>query len=288
MTTHDPDRNAPRTVLVTGATNGIGRAAALELGRRGAHVVAVGRDSDRTRAVVETIEAEQGSAEARVADLSSQAEVRSLAAGVRADHDRLDVLLNNAGAIFRERDVTVDGIERTFALNHLAYFLLTNLLLDRLTASAPARVVSVASRAQERGRLDFDDLQNERTWSMMRAYGDSKLANVMFTAALARRIDGTGVTTYSMHPGFVGTGFAANNGGWLRLGMKLVRPFIRSAERGADTAVWLCEAPGIEKQSGGYFVDRRRVDPVARARDTDAQERLWEVSARMTGLAPVS
>jgi NAD(P)-dependent dehydrogenase (short-subunit alcohol dehydrogenase family) len=283
MTTTDP-----RTVLVTGATNGIGRAAALELARRGAHVVAVGRDPDRTRAVVDAIGAEGGSAEARVADLSSQAEVRRLAEEVGADHERLDVLLNNAGAIFRERDVTVDGIERTFALNHLAYFLLTNLLLDRLSASAPARVVNVASRAQERGRLDFDDLQNERDWSMMRAYGDSKLANVMFTAALARRIDGTGVTTYSMHPGFVGTGFAANNGGLLRLGMKLVRPFIRSPERGADTAVWLCEAAGIEKHSGGYFVDRRRVDPVARARDTDAQERLWEVSARMTGLAPVS
>jgi len=284
----DSDRNPSRTVLVTGATNGIGRAAALELARRGAHVIVVGRDPQRTRAVVAAVEAEQGSAESRVADLSSQAEVRALATAVLADHARLDVLLNNAGAIFRDRRLSTDGFEMTFALNHLGYFLLTNLLLDRLIESAPARVVNVASRAQERGRLDFDDLQNERNWSMMRAYGDSKLANVMFTAALARRIDGRGVTTYSMHPGFVGTGFAANNGGWLRLGMKLVRPFIRSPERGADTAVWLSEAPGIEVHNGGYFVDRRRVDPVPRARDVDAQERLWSVSAEMTGVTVTS
>lgn len=285
MTADASDRTPSRTVLVTGATNGIGRAAAVELGRRGAHVIVVGRDPERARPVVATIESEQGSAEARVADLSSQAEVHALADGVLSDHPRLDVLVNNAGAIFRERRLSADGFELTFALNHLGYFLLTNLLLERLVESAPARVVNVASRAQERGRLDFDDLQNERNWSMMRAYGDSKLANVMFTAALARRIDGTGVTTYSMHPGLVGTGFAANNGGWLRLGMKLVRPFIRSPERGADTAVWLCEAPGVEQHSGGYFVDRRRVDPAPRARNVDAQERLWSVSAEMTGIA---
>jgi NAD(P)-dependent dehydrogenase (short-subunit alcohol dehydrogenase family) len=199
------------------------------------------------------------------------------------------VLLNNAGEVLLRRSETVDGIESTFAVNHLGYFLLTRLLEERLRESAPARVVNVASDAHHYagGRLDFDDLESRRAYRVMQVYGRSKLANILFTRELARRLAGSGVTANALHPGFVGSNFARNNGLLGRISMTLLRPFARSPEKGAETAVWLCAAPELEGRSGGYWFDRapRRTDAAAE-NDEDAR-RLWAVSERMTGLATV-
>jgi NAD(P)-dependent dehydrogenase (short-subunit alcohol dehydrogenase family) len=277
-----------KTALVTGATNGIGRAAAESLARLGASVVLVARDRGRGERAQEEIRRASGrdDVELLLADLSSQAQVRELAGAFLAPGRPLHILLNNAGVILLRREETVDGIEATFAVNHLAYFLLTNLLLPRLRESAPARIVNVASGAHARagGRLDMDDLQSRNGYSAMRVYGKSKLANILFTRELARRLAGTGVTANAMHPGFVGSNFARNNG-WLgNLVMTLGRPFARSPEKGAETAVWLCAAPEVEGRSGGYYQDLREDRAASFAQRDDDARRLWEVSERMTGL----
>src|SRR5215207_6225037 len=205
-----------KIILITGATNGIGKAAALELAKQGNTVVIVGRNPAKTQATVEEIKQQSGNSavEGLIADLSSLADVRRLADEFRQRHSRLDVLINNAGALFAERELTVDGYEMTFAVNHLAYFLLTNLLLDLLKASAPARIVNVASDAHKGMKINFDDLQLEKNYGGMMgpAYGQSKLANILFTYELARRLAGTGVTVNALHPGLVRTGFAGNMG----------------------------------------------------------------------------
>ncbi len=278
-----------RTCMVTGATNGIGRAAALALARRGASVVLVGRSRERGEQTLEEVRRASGRDDATLllADLSSQAEIRSLAAAFLATGRPLHVLLNNAGVVNLRREETVDGIETTFAVNHLAYFLLTELLLERLRESAPARVVNVASdaHASAGGRLDFDDLMSRRSYSLMRVYGKSKLANILFTRELARRLEGTGVTANCLHPGFVGSNFARNNGAIAAVVMTLVRPFARSPEKGAETAVYLCASPEVEGVSGAYFQDCRRRDPKPFARNDEDAKRLWELSARMVGLS---
>lgn len=280
---------AGRVCLVTGATNGIGRAAAFALGRRGASLVLVARSRQRGERTVAALREATGAGDVTLllADLTSQAEIRRLAAEFLALGRPLHVLLNNAGVILRRREETVDGIEATFAVNHLAYFLLTSLLLGRLRESAPARIVNVASdaHAQAGGRLDFDDLESRRRYGAMRVYGKSKLANLLFTRALARRLEGTGVTVNAVHPGFVGSNFARNNGWAAALGMTLLRPFARSPEKGAETVVWLCTAPELTGVSGRYFHDLREHAPRPFATNDADAERLWEVSARMTGLA---
>jgi NAD(P)-dependent dehydrogenase (short-subunit alcohol dehydrogenase family) len=272
------DRMDGKVVLLTGATSGIGRIAAEALAAGGAKLVLVGRDRSKLDAVC----AETG-AEGILADLSAQADVRRVAAELR--HARLDVLINNAGALFTERGVTVDGIERTFALNHLAYFLLTNLLLDRLRAAAPSRIVNVASGAHRRGAMHWDDLQLTRYggqgWT---AYQQSKLANILFTRELARRLEGTGVTTNCLHPGFVDTGFGRNNGPLARLLFTLTRPIQRTPEQGADTLVWAASDPGLSEVSGRYFQDRAERTPARQARRDDDARRLWDISARMVGV----
>ncbi|MDX1649801.1 MAG: SDR family NAD(P)-dependent oxidoreductase [Myxococcota bacterium] len=278
-----------RTCMVTGATNGIGRAAAFALARRGATLVLVARSRERGEATLAALREETGAEDPLllVADLSSQAEIRGLAETFLAEERPLHVLLNNAGVILTRREETEDGIETTFAVNHLAYFLLTNLLLPRLRASAPARIVNVASdaHAQAGGRLDFDDLESRRAYSAMRVYGRSKLANILFTRELARRLEGTGVTANAMHPGFVGSNFARNNGVLAGVAMTLLRPFARSPEKGAETAVWLCTAPELEGVSGRYFFDRAEHAPRPFARHDDDARRLWTVSEQMTGLS---
>ena len=277
-----------KTILITGATSGIGREASVALARHGAQVVLVGRDPARTKAAAADVMARGGSREVShlLCDFSSQAAIRSLAEAYRARHDRLDVLVNNAGAVNRERRLTVDGIEATFAVNHLGYFLLTNLLLDLLVRSAPARVVTVASAAHRRGTLDFGDLGFERGYWIMRAYSRSKLANVLFAAELARRLGGTGVTSNSLHPGNVATNIWSSDAPvWAKPIIQLaLRPFLISAEEGAATIVQLAVRPDLARVTGSYFEKGREVAPARMARDEALARRLWEVSAAMAGL----
>lgn len=277
---------AGKVCLVTGGTSGIGKAAAQALAGRGAVVVIVGRDAAKIAGVVEEIKRQTNNpaVTSLLADLSVQADVRRLAAEFKQAHSRLDLLLNNAGGIFLERQLTADGLEMTFALNHLNYFLLTDLLLDRLKASAPSRIVNVASDAHQGSRLDFDDLQAEKSYSAFGVYGRSKLANILFTVELADRLAGSGVTVNALHPGFVNSGFGKNNEGglWVTLFTKvynLVGPLLaRSPEKGAETAVYLASSPDVAEISGKYFVDCKVKAPSAAATDRATAARLWEVS----------
>lgn len=276
-----------KTVLITGGTGGIGKATAIGLARLGARVGIVGRDAERTRAVAEDISTRTGNpaVDAFPADLSSQAEVRRLAAEVLAAYPRLDVLVNNVGGFWQHRHTTADGLERTFAVNHLAAFLLTNLLLERLEASAPARVITVSSGAQSLGRIDFDDLQGERDYSGQRAYNQSKLANVMFTYELARRLEGTGVTATVLHPGLTRTNYAAEDPPrWMAIMSPVGRPFMKSPARGAVTPIYLASSPDVEGVTGQYFANRKPRRSAAPSYDTAAAARLWQVSSDLVGL----
>lgn len=273
-----------KNILITGATNGIGLEASVALARRGARVAMVGRDPQRTEAAVSDVRQRSGSNEVSslLCDFSSQDSIRQLAQTVLASHDRLDVLINNAGGVNKTRRLTVDGIETTFAVNHLGYFLLTNLLLDLLVRSAPARVVTVASEAHRSGTLDFDDLGYERGYAIMRSYSRSKLANILFATELARRLEGTGVTSNSLHPGVVSTNIWSGAGAWLKpLIRTLLRPFFLSAEKGAATIVQLAADPALEGVNGKYFVRGKAVTPAPLAQDAALARRLWEVSSKM-------
>lgn len=270
-----------KRVLITGATNGIGLAAARELARRGAQLAIVSRNEAKGAATAAQL---PGETDVLYADLSKRASVRKLASEVLERYPRIDVLVNNAGAIFEQRELTEDGIERTWALNHLAPFLLTNLLLERLKQSAPARVITTASDAHKGAKLPFDDLAAERRYSGRGygRYGETKLANILFTKELARRLEGSGVTANCFHPGLVATGFNRNNGLLMRASMALVKPFSRNAEKGAETLVWLADSDDVP-DSGGYFVDEKPATPTREAQDMDAARRLWEVSEEQTG-----
>ena len=276
-----------KTVLITGGTGGIGKAAAVRLAALGARVGITGRDRARAEVAAAAIAGASGNPriDIFVADMSSQAEVRRLAAEVLAAYPRLDVLLNNVGGFWAHRHVTADGLERTFALNHLAPFLLTNLLLDRLIASAPARVVTVSSGAQSMGKIDFDDLMAERTYSGQEAYNDSKLANVMFTYELARRLEGTGVTASALHPGMTSTAFGTEDTarGWGPL-IAAMRPFMQRPEGGADTPVYLASSPDVEGVSGRYYAKRKPKRSHESSYDAATTARLWQVSADLVGL----
>ena len=265
-------------MILTGATRGIGRAAAVELARRGAEVAVVGRDADRVRETAR----EAGAAHEHVADLARMDEVRRLAAELLDRYPRIDVLANNAGAMFTSRHVTTDGYEQTFALNHLAPFLLTNLLLGRLTESG-ARVVTTASDAHKGGVLDLDDLQGERgRYRPGRRYATSKLCNVLFTRELQRR--NPGIVANCFHPGVIRSGFARNDGALTRLGARLIAPFLRSPETGAKTLVWLALDPAAADAHGRYLEKQRPVEPSAQAQDDRLAAELWERSARLTGI----
>jgi NAD(P)-dependent dehydrogenase (short-subunit alcohol dehydrogenase family) len=277
-----------KTCLITGATSGIGRVTAGELARRGAHVVLVGRSQARLDSTLQEIQAQTGGSqvEAILADLSSQRQVRELASRLRERHPRLDVLINNAGGIWMQRQVSEDGLEMTFAVNHLAYFLLTNLLLDVLRTSAPARVVNVSSEAHRRATLDFDDLQGERRYSGWRQYCRSKLMNLLFSYELARQLAGTGVTVNALHPGWVATGFAGHNGwrGWLI--QSLAKLLALSPEQGAQTVIYLAAAPEVAEVSRGYFIQQRQVASSPASYDEAAASRLWEKSLELTNPSP--
>jgi retinol dehydrogenase 12 len=268
-----------KTVLITGASSGIGAAAATELAKRGASVVLVGRNPRRTESVARRIGAEPVSA-----DFSSLAEVRRLADLVLDRHDRIDVLVNNAGLVSGRRKITDDGLELTMAVNHFAPFLLTNLLLPRLEASAPSRVVTTASDAHRGGLIDLTDLNGEHRWSAWSAYGSSKLANILFTRALARRLEGRETVANCLHPGVIRTGLARGAPLPIRAGWRLASVFFGSPKKGASTIVHLATAPEAGEISGAYWVDSRPATPSVQAQDDDLAERLWAASERLTGV----
>jgi retinol dehydrogenase-12 len=271
---HDNKRG--RVCLVTGATDGIGEVTARELARLGTTVIGVGRTPEKVERVPRDIKRVTGSDSVEFwrYDLSSQADVRALAEAFRRRYDRLDVLVNNAGALFKTRRETVDGLEMTFALNHLAYFLLTNLLLDVLKASAPARIVNVASSYQD--HPDFDDLQMQRKYDGWDAYGRSKYMNILFTVELARRLEGTSVTANTLNPGYTATNFHR------AAGLSMHGPL--TPEQGAETQIYLATSPEVATVSGQYF-DRKRPARSAALDDLDGARRLWAISEKLTGVS---
>src|ERR1700722_13265859 len=282
-----------KTVVVTGGNSGIGFETAAALASMGARVLVTARNADRGRAAVAAItQALQGDGQVQlvVFDLADLASVRRGAGEILEQAPRLDVLVNNAGLVLSERAETVDGYEATFATNHLGPFLLTNLLLERITGSAPARIVNVASTAHNAARqgIPFDDLQSEKRYRGMRVYGQSKLANILFTLELARRLEGTGVTANSLHPGTVRTGYGGGGDarGLLGFGIKIASPFFLSAAKGARTSVYLASSPEVEGVSGQYFVKCKPKQPRRWAQDAEAARRLWQFSEELVGLAP--
>jgi retinol dehydrogenase-14 len=280
-------RMTDKIALITGGTGGIGKATAIGLATMGARVGITGRDLARAEQAAADIRAASGNpaVDAFAADLTSQAEVRQLATAVLAAYPRLDVLVNNVGGFWAHRHPTADGLERTFALNHLAPFLLTNLLLDRLKASAPARVVTVSSGAQALGRIAFDDLQGARHYSGQRAYNQSKLASVMFTNELARRLAGTGVTATCLHPGVVRTNFGAEDQArFFALISRVVLPLLKTPAEGAQTAIYLASSPAVDGVTGQFFANRKPKTANKVAYDTTMTARLWRVSADLTGM----
>ena len=279
-------RLAGRTVVLTGASSGIGRATALGLADEGARLFLVGRTPERCEETLAEIRRRTGRDDAVMlrADLSSLAEVRRLAKELLARAERVHVLLNNAGVTLLRREQTVDGLEATFATNHLAPFLLTGLLFPRLRESAPARVVNVASDAHRFGRLDLADLQNERSYRALRVYAQSKTANILFTQELARRIAGSGVSANALHPGGIRSNLGRSEGSLLETVRKLVGVFLKTPEEGARTPLYLACAPEVEGVSGRYFAKCRERTPAAHARDPELARRLWERSEELTGL----
>ncbi|HEY6911759.1 MAG TPA: SDR family oxidoreductase [Myxococcales bacterium] len=262
-----------KTVLVTGGTSGIGRITARELSRMGARVVVVGRDAGRLEAVRRDF-----GAETIQANLELISEARQAAAEFAERFGALHVLVNNAGALFGARSLTAEGLERTFALNHMGYFALTTALLDRLRASAPSRVVSVSSEASRAGRVDFADLQMQGRYVGVRQYCNTKLMNLLFAFELSHRLAGSGVTSNALHPGAIASGFGMQGAGWYGTLTRLARPFLISEEKGARTQIWAASEPSLEGVSGKYFVRSRERKPPAAALDEAAARRLWEES----------
>lgn len=276
-----------KTVVVTGATSGIGEVAADRLAEKGARIVFVARDrarGDRTLKHLNAI-APHAAHAAHYADLSRLSETKRVAGEIAAAEPKIDVLVNNAGALFNTREVTEDALEKTFALNHMSYFVVTNILLDRLKAAQGARIVSTASDAHKGAKLDFSDLQSERGYSGFSVYGRSKLMNILFTRELARRLAGTGVTANCLHPGFVATRFGDASGGILSFGVKLAKNFAISPEEGAQTIVHLASSPDAEGVSGQYFYKSKPATPTKEAQNDADAARLWDISAKIAGLS---
>jgi NAD(P)-dependent dehydrogenase (short-subunit alcohol dehydrogenase family) len=275
-----------KVCLVTGANAGLGKATALALAKMGGIVIMVARSQARGEAALAEVRQASGSDKVQLllADLSSMESVRQLAATVQASYGRLDVLVNNAGAVFQDRQVSVDGYEMTFALNHLSYFLLTNLLLDLLKSSAPARIVNVSSGAHAGSKINFDDIMLAKRYRSFEAYGQSKLANILFTYELARRLEGSGVTANALHPGGVATEFAAGEG-LMGTIFKLIRPFLLTPEQGAETQIYLASASEVAGVSGQYFAKKKPVNSSKISYDTAVAQHLWQVSEELTSLA---
>jgi NAD(P)-dependent dehydrogenase (short-subunit alcohol dehydrogenase family) len=275
-----------KVCLITGATSGLGKATVTGLANMGASVVMVGRDRGRGEAALAEIKEKSANAsvDLMLADLSSQEDIRRLADNFKEAYPQLDVLVNNAGVIRSKRITTADGLETTFAVNHLAPYLLTNLLLDVLKANAPSRIVNVASGDHKNGTIDFDDLQGEKGYKGAKAYSQSKLANVLFTYELARRLEGTGVSANCLHPGVVGTNLGSGVTGALGFTVRALTPLMKSPEKGAETSVYLASSPEVEGSSGGYFVKKAEARSSDVSHDQRIARRLWEVSAELTNL----
>ncbi len=270
-----------KVVVMSGATSGIGAAAALALARAGARIVFIARDESRAKATLGALNAAAPGLghRAHYADLSSIAETKRVGDEIAAAESRIDVLVNNAGAVFGERRISIDGLELTFALNHMSYFTLTKSLVDTLKGSTPARIVSTASHAHMRARFDIDDLQTRKArYSAMGVYGASKLCNILFTRELARRLSGTGVVANCLHPGVVATGFGREASGFLRWALSIARPLLLTPEQGADTLIWLASAPETASVSGEYFAKRKPARRTAEAQDDALAAKLWEIS----------
>jgi NAD(P)-dependent dehydrogenase (short-subunit alcohol dehydrogenase family) len=285
-TSDDPFGMRGKTCLITGATSGIGRVTARELARRGATLLIVSRDRARGEAALAELPAAEGKAHAEllIADLASQSSILALGRDIRQRVDRLHVLINNAGVICLTRRLTEDGIEKTLAINHLAPFLLTHLLRDLLIAGAPSRIVTVASEAHRLGRIDFDDLQGARRFHGFRAYAQSKLANILFTYELSRRLNGKEVAANCLHPGAVDTNLWRESQGLLRLVLRAARPLFLTAEQGAAGLIEVASSAALEGVSGRYFAKGREKRSSAASYDTAASRRLWEVSASLTSV----
>ncbi|HKF64838.1 MAG TPA: SDR family oxidoreductase [Dongiaceae bacterium] len=275
-----------KTIVITGATSGIGEVAAMRLARQGARLLLVARDPRRAERVLARLRGAAPAAGHGVyeADLSRVSEMKRVGAEIAKAEPRIDILINNAGAFFSARRLTEDGLERTFALNHMAYFVLTCTLIDRLKAAAPSRIVSTASDAHRGARLDFTDLQGEKGYDGYKAYGRSKLCNILFTRELARRLAGTGLTANCLHPGFVATRFGDQAGGVMSLVIRAAKLFAISPQKGADTIVHLASSPEAAGSSGGYFYKCLPATPTAEARDDAAAARLWAESVRIAGV----
>lgn len=275
-----------KTIVVTGATSGIGRATAVGLARLDSRLILVGRDAGRAEETIAEIRKATGRKDVEVVrgDFARQAEVRRVAGELLARTDAIHVLVNNAGVTMMKRTITPDGLETTFAVNHLAYYLLTGLLLPRLRAAAPgARIVNVASDAHRWGALDLDDLQNEREYKAMKVYGQSKTANILFTRELARRLEGSGVSANALHPGAVATRLGRGSGRWFDLLQSAISVFMKSPEQGAATSIYLASAPELDGVSGRYFADKKEKQPQPHASDPALARKLWEISETLTG-----
>ena len=276
-----------KTVVITGATSGIGEVAACQLAEQGARIVLIARDRARGAQMLQRLEsiAPGRNHAAHYANLSRLAEMKRVAEVIAASESQIDVLINNAGGVFSTRQVTGDAFELTFATNHLAYFVVTSLLLERIKAKPGARIVCTASDAHKRAKLDFNDLTFEKGFSGYAMYGRSKLMNILFTRELARRLEGTGVTANCLHPGFVNTRFGEASGGLMSLALKGAKKFALTPEEGAKTLVYLAASPEVAGVSGKYFHDCKAVSPTAEAQNDADARRLWDVSAQLAGLA---
>ena len=275
-----------KVVVVTGATSGIGEVAADRLAQKGARIVFVARDRERGEAARKHFRAIAGQSDHTVhyADLTKLADQKRVAKEIADSEPQIDVLINNAGAMFGSRQVTEDGLEKTFALNHMSYFTVTNILLDRLKATPGARIVSTASGAHAAYKLDFDDLQSEKSYSSFAVYGRSKLMNILFTRELARRLAGTGVTANCLHPGFVGSRFGDQAGGFMAFAIKLAKNFALTPEQGAETIIYLASSDDVAGKTGGYY-EKRKIATPSRAAQNDADaKRLWDISTKIAGV----
>ncbi len=276
-----------KTVVITGGTSGIGEVAAVELAKKGARIVLVARSRERGEATLAKLKAAAPGAGTAIfyGDLSRLSEMKRLAGEIAAAESRIDVLINNAGALFNTRHVSADGLEMTFATNHMAYFVMTNALLDTILATPGARIVSTASDAHKGAKLDFDDLQSAKSYSGFGVYGRSKLCNILFTRELARRIEGSGITANCLHPGFVATRFGDNSGGIVSVLVRLAKPLGGlTPERGAETIIYLASSPEVANKSGGYYYKSKLATPTKEAQNDADAKRLWDVSAKIAGI----
>ena len=273
-----------KTVVITGATSGIGEVAADRLGQKGARIVFVARDHERGQAALKHFQAIAGHDNHAVhyADLSLVSEQKRVAELIAASEPEIDVLINNAGAMFSHRQMTSEGLEKTFALNHMSYFTMTNVLLPKLRSGG--RIVSTASDAHKGNRLHFDDLQSEKSYSGFGVYGKSKLCNILFTRELATRLEGTGITANCLHPGFVATRFGDQSGGMMSGLIGIAKNFALTPEQGAQTIIYLASSPDVEGKSGGYYVKSHLAKPTREAQNDADAKRLWDISAKIAGV----